>query len=77
MSEAKIAGLKEHFGVTSGEGLAFFEVHRAIDVHHAAAERRALENAAPAEHDAIVASTERALGAWWGFLSSFGVDHTC
>jgi pyrroloquinoline-quinone synthase len=74
VSDAKIAGLQAHYGITSGSGLTFFEVHRAIDVHHAAAERRILERAPATEQAAVVSSTERALESWWGFLSGFGVD---
>ena len=51
-------------------GLAFFEMHKNLDVHHAAAERRIVDEAiAGDDGDAIVASTERALDAWWSFLS--------
>jgi pyrroloquinoline-quinone synthase len=87
VAEAKIAGLRQHFGfgersprrsgegvtsegVTSREGLAFFEVHRTIDVHHAAEERRIIERAGEgASAAAAVQWVERALEAWWNFLS--------
>jgi pyrroloquinoline-quinone synthase len=89
VAEAKIAGLKAHFGfgagvgqgegsaesVESRRGLAFFEVHRTIDVHHAAEERRILEGGESASGGesvsaaATVAWAERALEAWWNFLS--------
>jgi pyrroloquinoline-quinone synthase len=69
VADAKIAGLKEHYGITSGDGLTFFELHRAIDVHHAAAEREILEGSA--DREAMLAWTDRALGAWWGFLDAF------
>jgi pyrroloquinoline-quinone synthase len=89
VAEAKIAGLKAHFGfgeragdgqgeasaesVESRRGLAFFEVHRTIDVHHAAEERRILESGENASEgasaEATVAWAERALEAWWNFLS--------
>jgi len=69
VADAKIAGLKAHYGICSGDGLTFFEVHRSIDVHHAAAERSLLE--ASADRAAMAAWTDRALGAWWGFLDAF------
>ncbi len=70
VAEAKIAGLRAHYGIESRDGLAFFEVHRAIDVHHAAEERRILEEAVTGENgEAAVVWTERALKAWWDFLS--------
>jgi pyrroloquinoline-quinone synthase len=81
VAEAKIAGLKAHFGFGAGQGedsaesvesrrgLAFFEVHRTIDVHHAAEERRILEGSESTSAAATVAWAERALEAWWNFLS--------
>jgi pyrroloquinoline-quinone synthase len=45
VAEAKIAGLKEHYGFKDGEGTAFFEVHKSIDVDHAASERAILTDA--------------------------------
>lgn len=86
VAEAKIAGLREHFGfgerfpprsaegsgkgVTSRDGLAFFEVHRTIDVHHAAEERAIVERAGEGDGAAATLEwTDRALEAWWNFLS--------
>jgi pyrroloquinoline-quinone synthase len=70
VAEAKIAGLKAHYGVESREGLAFFEVHKAVDVHHAAEERSILEDAMAGENgEAAVEWADRALTAWWNFLS--------
>jgi pyrroloquinoline-quinone synthase len=69
VAEAKIAGLRAHYGIDSRDGLAFFEVHRALDVHHAAGERRILEEAVRGQHaGAALFWTDRALKAWWGFL---------
>jgi pyrroloquinoline-quinone synthase len=71
VAAAKIDGLRKHYDVDSRDGLAFFEVHRAVDVHHAAAERALLEEAVQGEHgEAAVAWAERALEAWWNFLSA-------
>jgi pyrroloquinoline-quinone synthase len=74
VSAAKIEGLRKHYGVESRDGVAFFEVHRTLDVHHAAEERRLLERslsvAPAADGDAAVEWACRALGAWWDFLSA-------
>jgi pyrroloquinoline-quinone synthase len=70
VAEAKIAGLKAHYGIESREGLAFFEVHKAVDVHHASEERSILEDAMAGENgEAAVEWADRALTAWWDFLS--------
>lgn len=69
VSESKMVGLERHYGV-SGEAVTFFEVHRAIDVQHAGAERAILEDASAADEVALT-WTDHALDAWWGFLSSF------
>jgi pyrroloquinoline-quinone synthase len=71
VAAAKIAGLNEHYGFTAEEkrsGLSFFEVHLAIDVEHAAAEREIIESGA---ETGVVEGAKRALEAWWGFLSAF------
>jgi pyrroloquinoline-quinone synthase len=69
IAEAKIAGLKAHYDVHGREGLSFFEVHRAVDVHHAAAERRLLEQSTASSDDsAVTLWASRALDAWWAFL---------
>ena len=78
VAEAKIAGLRAHYGFDAlrarRQGLAFFEVHRTIDVHHAAEERRIVEAACEGADAGEAASaagewTARALEAWWNFLS--------
>jgi pyrroloquinoline-quinone synthase len=71
VAEAKIAGLEAHYGFGARrEGLAFFEVHRTIDVRHAAEERRILESAGEGETSSAATDwAERALEAWWNFLS--------
>ena len=35
VAETKVAGLKEHYGI-EGSGLAYFELHGELDVHHSA-----------------------------------------
>ena len=43
VAETKIRGLKKHYGVSSEEGLRFFEVHKAADVYHREACERLLD----------------------------------
>jgi pyrroloquinoline-quinone synthase len=79
VAEAKIAGLKEHYGfgeAGSRRGLAFFEVHRTIDVHHAA-EERAIVEAAGGSDSAPDEWAGRALEAWWNFLSGIYAGEGC
>jgi pyrroloquinoline-quinone synthase len=73
VSASKIEGLERHYGV-AGDAVAFFEVHRAIDVDHAAAEKEILEDAGVSDETAVE-WTGRALDAWWNFLSSFPTSH--
>ena len=78
VAEAKIEGLKAHFGIESRDGLAFFEVHRAIDVQHAAAERRVLEEATDGDGDDVASTwARRALDAWWAFLDGIRTSRAC
>jgi pyrroloquinoline-quinone synthase len=70
VSASKIEGLERHYGVT-GDGVRFFEVHRAIDVEHASAERKILEDATAVNGEASLEWTGRALDAWWNFLDAF------
>ena len=55
----KIRGLAKHYGVTGSPGTDYFEVHRTLDVEHAAATRAlvARRAAEPAE------ASEAELGA--------------
>jgi pyrroloquinoline-quinone synthase len=74
VATAKIDGLRRHFGVEDHRTLAFWEVHRALDVEHAGAERRILEDMADRDPDATVEATDAALEAWWGFLGELDPD---
>ena len=49
IAETKIRGLKNHYGVTSKEGLEFFEVHKAADVYHRQACEKLLDDLSPEE----------------------------
>jgi pyrroloquinoline-quinone synthase len=70
VAQAKIDGLRSHFGVDDGRTLSFFEVHGVLDVEHSDAERRIVaELGAGAEEETLKATSE-ALDAWWGFLDA-------
>ncbi|HEX9234720.1 MAG TPA: CADD family putative folate metabolism protein [Actinomycetota bacterium] len=72
VAQAKMDGLRTHFGVDDPATMAFFETHAALDVEHSAAERRIIEERGDDEDEAILAGAEAALDAWWDFL--FAVD---
>lgn len=70
ISQTKLEGLTEHYGVDSHRGTRYFTVHRGRDVEHAAEGRELLERliATPADEDAVVAAAERAFAANWRLL---------
>ena len=72
VAEAKIEGLRRHYGIDDERTLAFWEIHRELDVEHAGAERRILAELAEASPEETLQATDRALDAWWEFLD--GVD---
>lgn len=75
VAQAKIDGLRRHYGITSGPALRFWEVHKALDVEHSAAERRVLAEVAADDPEPAFKATQAALDAWWAFLDS--VDMAC
>ena len=73
VSQAKLDGLAEHYGVAGDErGAAYFALHAELDHDHAAESRRALESEAPADADRLVEVAESALKGNWTLLD--GVD---
>jgi pyrroloquinoline quinone (PQQ) biosynthesis protein C len=70
VAHAKIAGLREHYGIDGGPAAAFFEVHGELDVEHSAAERHIVAAAPEGESEAILEATAEALDAWWDFLTA-------
>ena len=68
---SKIDGLEKHYGVTDARSLKFFKVHGVLDIEHSGAERKMLgELAADGDPAPIEDATDRALDAWWNFLSA-------
>lgn len=70
VSRAKIAGLRDHYGVDDRRTLQFWVVHESLDVDHSEAERKVLAELGAAEPEAALDATDRALDAWWGFLDA-------
>jgi pyrroloquinoline-quinone synthase len=70
VAEAKIAGLRAHYGVEDDRTLAFWKVHEGLDVEHADAEREILERS---DRERVLKGTRSALDAWWAFLDAVDV----
>lgn len=73
VASAKIAGLRRHYEVHDHRTLAFWEVHRSLDEHHAAGERAALAEVPEEDHTAVLEATHKALESWWRFLDAVDV----
>ncbi len=69
IAEAKIAGLRERYGINAERALAFFEVHRELDKHHSATTAAIVERLAD-DPEAAVASSAAAAKALWTFLDA-------
>jgi len=74
VSQAKLDGLAEHYGIAQDEpGAAYFALHSELDHEHAAESKQALEaEASTADADRLVEVAERALRGNWTLLD--GVD---
>ena len=70
VSQAKLDGLAEHYGVAQNEpGAEYFALHAKLDHDHAAESRRALEeHAESADADRLVEKAEAALRGNWTLL---------
>jgi pyrroloquinoline-quinone synthase len=68
ISQTKRTGLAEHYGI-EGAGAAYFELHERLDVEHAGAARRLIEERLPgAEIEPLLSEAERVLAANWELL---------
>ena len=74
VAQAKIDGLKQHYDITDGRTLGFFQTHASLDIEHSNAERALIEEFGAGHEDEVLASTAEALDAWWSFLDA--VDPT-
>jgi pyrroloquinoline-quinone synthase len=70
VAEAKIEGLIQHFGIDDERGLAFFALHRSLDVKHREWNRALLKALVKTEADRkqAVAASEIAVKALWTLL---------
>ena len=75
VAETKIRGLKNHYGVTSKEGLKFFEVHKAADVYHREACEKLLDDLSPEEQKKAEVSALSTAKYLWNFLSGIAEKH--
>ena len=75
IAETKIRGLKNHYGVTSKEGLEFFEVHKAADVYHRAACEKLLDNLSKEDQLKAEKSALTTAKYLWNFLTGMAVKH--
>ena len=74
VSQAKLDGLEEHYGIANDEpGAAYFALHATLDHEHAAESKAELESeASTIDSDRLVRVAERALRGNWTLLD--GVD---
>ena len=75
IAETKIRGLKNHYGVSSKEGLEFFEVHKAADVYHREACEKLLDDLSPEEQKKAEFSALSTAKYLWNFLSGIAEKH--
>ena len=75
IAETKIRGLKNHYGVTSKEGLKFFEVHKAADVYHREACEKLLDGLSNKEQEKAEKSALSTAKYLWNFLTGMAVKH--
>lgn len=69
ISETKLVGLAEHYGVPDGPGTEYFTVHRGRDVEHAAEGRELLDSLLDrGSEDQVAAEAEAAFAANWKLL---------
>jgi pyrroloquinoline-quinone synthase len=70
VAQAKIDGLKQHYDITDGRTLGFFQTHASLDIEHSNAERALIEEFGAGHEDEVLAATSQALDAWWSFLDA-------
>ena len=74
VAPSKIDGLARHYQITDGPALTFFKVHGMLDIEHSGEEREMLGELVEADpgidRAAVSATAQRALDAWWNFLSA-------
>jgi len=69
IADVKIKGLREHYGVTSDDGLAFFEVHKKADVYHRKECENLLDALSVHEQEKAEKAALKTAKFLWNFLS--------
>ena len=75
IAETKIKGLKKFYGVTSKEGLEFFEAHKAADVIHRKECEKLLDALTEEEKDKAEKASVLTARYLWNFLSGMSTKH--
>ena len=75
IAETKIRGLKKFYGVTSKEGLEFFEAHKAADVIHRKECEKLLDALTEEEKDKAEKASVLTARYLWNFLSGMCTKH--
>ena len=75
IAETKIRGLKNFYGVTSKEGLEFFEAHKAADVIHRKECEKLLDALTEDEKDKAEKASVLTARYLWNFLSGMSSKH--
>ena len=75
IAETKIRGLKNFYGVTSKEGLEFFEAHKAADVIHRKECEKLLDALTDEEKDKAEKASVLTARYLWNFLSGMSTKH--
>ena len=75
IAETKIRGLKKFYGVTSKEGLEFFEAHKAADVIHRKECEKLLDSLTEEEKDKAEKASVLTARYLWNFLSGMSTKH--
>ena len=75
IAETKIRGLKNFYGVTSKEGLEFFEAHKAADVIHRKECEKLLDALTEEEKDKAEKASLLTARYLWNFLSGMSTKH--
>ena len=75
IAETKIRGLKNFYGVTSKEGLEFFEAHKAADVIHRKECEKLLDALTEEEKDKAEKASVLTARYLWNFLSGMSSKH--
>ena len=75
VGDTKIKGLKQHYGVTSKEGLEFFETHKKADVYHRVECEKLLDGLSKEEQEKAEKAALSTAKYLWNFLSGVAAKH--